>query len=191
MNNIITLEPKDVPENLKKGYSGRKFEARPSESVSLYGTYWSGGSRNTYTAINMATGVSVPFDGIGNASPVEFGGTLEGKTITMEPGIAIVKHSTFSGKDMGLTIYVHPDNAATLLQSPVDITEKEAIVLSITKGYKPFYRREAAQKVGINAEQWQTIVDGLTVRKFTRKNGSITPAGKNAVSNHPATRKYY
>lgn len=41
----------------------------------------------------------------------------EGKTVALQPGIAIVEKSVFCGKEMALRVYIHPDNMVKFLPS--------------------------------------------------------------------------
>ena len=182
----ISLESNQVPESLKNGYNGRKFKVKVTKSMTMHQTYWSGGSRSEYSGIALATGQLAAVPGV--AAPYEFGGDMEGKSIALKPGFAVVEHSVFQGKDMGLTFYIHPDNAPQFLPAPCDLTEDEAKVLAITNALISSYRRESAARHGINKAQWADIAEGLKERGLLRKNGSITPKGKNAISGHPAER---
>jgi hypothetical protein len=97
---------------------------------------WSGGSRDSYQAIELATGKAM--DAINhNAAP--WNPERKEKTIALRPGYAVVEHSIFCGRDSGLTFYVHPDDAAKLLPAPVELTELEALVLNATATYKSSY----------------------------------------------------
>src|SRR5208282_4301670 len=55
-------------------------------------------------------------------------------------GIAMVVHSMFCGKDMGLTFHVHPDSAAKLLPAGGEpLTETQKLVLNATASLKSSY----------------------------------------------------
>lgn len=89
-------------------YRGRKYHVQvhdvdfPVDVTS----YWSGGSRDYFAAINLATMETVvvpqngtPFDG----GPIRPGGVI------IPTGFAIVEHSIFCGKDIGITVHVGPE----------------------------------------------------------------------------------
>lgn len=86
----------------------------PTETVTLSGTYWSGGSRSTYTAVNIATGMS---SGAPQYNPPQFGGPQSDPQVSVPEGIAIVKTGTFCGKTAAATIYLNPANMAKLLET--------------------------------------------------------------------------
>ena len=114
MADRIKLTAKDVPAMLRRavpGYHGRKWRANVTTSVQMYDTYWSGGTRNQYRAVNLETGM------VGEPGSGAFGNFLNPRepTVELPPGVAIVEHSMFMGKDVGITIHVHPANVRSML----------------------------------------------------------------------------
>ena len=109
MNNTLHFDRNDIPSTLLRavdGYSGRKFRVTARESVTLTDMQWSGGTRSTYTVVNLATGETKPI-----TDPRPF----PQNQYTPEPiktvnDWCVVEHSMFCGKDMGITFHVHPDN---------------------------------------------------------------------------------
>lgn len=87
------------------GWRGRKLRTEQRESVTLLGTYWSGGSKNTFVAVELATLRTSPADRrLGD--PNAFGGIGDSHpTIRIPPGYAIVEHVIFRGKDLGCRVY--------------------------------------------------------------------------------------
>lgn len=77
-----------------------------TDSVSFYNTFWDGGSRNVYRAVKLENGTVSSLE-TGN-SP--WSAVAEGKTVALEPGIAVVEESVFCGKIMPLRVYLHPSN---------------------------------------------------------------------------------
>jgi len=164
-------------------YRGRKFSFEVADSVALTGTYWDGGSRSSYGGVNLSTfqAASLPqFD------PPQFGGPIQTPKVEVRPGMAIVEHSIFRGRDAGITFYVHPSDAPQLLPEPESVTEDEQIVLVFTHARKNTYGgrsnirfTEAHRRYGITADRWTAAQETLKARKLLRANGSITPAGKN------------
>ena len=110
----IKLTAKDVPPAIRAafpGYHGRKWRANVTTVVYMGDTYWSGGTRNEYVAVELATGrVASPDAGA-------FGTFLRPHEPQVElvPGAVIVEHSMFMGKDVGITIHVHPSNVRSML----------------------------------------------------------------------------
>jgi hypothetical protein len=179
----IYLEPSQVPAHLKAGYNGKTFRAVVTDSLTIpsqAGT-WSGGSRDTYQAIDLSTGRAI------NASDnmsAPWSDTRTDKTVTLRSGFAVVKHTLFSGRDLGLTFYIHPDNAAQLLPpSDDEITPTERKVLAIIGKLKSSYRKEYFNRAGIKEPELEAIKASLIKRGYLTKIGAITPKGRNARGN--------
>ena len=201
----IYLEPNKVPAHLRAGYSGKQFKAQAAESVTvpMDAGLWSGGTRDTYRHIRLSDGATVAAVNH-NASP--FGNARHDVTITLQPGYAVILHSLFCGKDMGITFFVHPDNIAALLPAPAaDLTLHEAIVLEYTISRKSSYggkdsyqmaqddmakctygdeRIRYLQSINFpSREQWETAKQSLIEHGLLNKAGAVTPAGRNARKN--------
>jgi hypothetical protein len=116
MRDAIGLKSKEVPEFLKAGYKGRKFRLHICETVEIPAdaNLWSGGSKDSYSAIELETGRAVILGSTG--APWARG--RENKTIRLVPGIVVKMHSYFCGKDTGLTFYAHEDNVRKFLNGP-------------------------------------------------------------------------
>ena len=176
----IFLEPSQVPAHLKAGYNGKTFRAVVTDSLTIpsqAGT-WSGGSRETYSAIELATGKAVSASDNASAPWSE---TRADKTVTLRSGFAVVKSIMFQGKDLGLTFYVHPDDAVKLLPpSDDEITPTERKALAIIGKLKSSYRKEYFNRAGIKETELEAIKAGLIKRGYLTKIGAITPKGRNA-----------
>lgn len=92
----------------------RKHQATLSarETVCLSGTYWDGGSRSEYTAVDLVTGRS---KGAPHYDPPQFGGPMVDPVVAIPEGIAIVETGIFQGKQATARVYVNPSNMAKLL----------------------------------------------------------------------------
>lgn len=92
----------------------RKHQATlsASETVRLSGTYWDGGSRSEYTAVDLVTGRS---KGAPQYDPPQFGGPLVDPVVAIPENIAIVETGIFQGKQATARVYVNPSNMAKLL----------------------------------------------------------------------------
>ena len=122
MYQTLTIKLKDHPEAkrliLAVDPTYKKHDAYitvQDTPVELYGTYWSGGTINTYTAVNIATrhtSAAPQYD------PPQFGGPKETPKVALPEGVAIVKTGMFCGKKACARIYLHPANAAKLLPAP-------------------------------------------------------------------------
>lgn len=193
----IHLDPAMVPPAMRGNYSGKQFKAIVSETVTIPADagLWSGGSRETYRVIHLETGHDAPAADH-NASPWD---NRRDNTITLQPGFAVVCHSLFCGKDMGLTFYVHPQNAAKLLPAPVELSELDKVILAYTRARKSSYAgkdryaqaaddwqwkaRGKTNKLFYTRDQWEAGKADLATRGLLNKAGALTTAGKNAASN--------
>ena len=169
-----------VPAALRGSYTGKKFKAVvcTEMTIPMDAGLWSGGSRAEYSAINLENGKSMPFQG-SNLAPWD-GGRRDHK-VTIVPGMAVVLHSMFCGKDMGLTFYIHPDNATKMLPAPVELSKEEKVVLTTIRSYKAAYRQQMAQGQGISGTQYAAILQSLTEKGMLHKGNRITTKGKNAI----------
>ena len=193
--NTIYLDANMVPATLRRGYDGKKFKAHVCETMTIPMTagLWDGGSRDKYSVIRLADGAEIePINH--NAAP--WNRERRDVTVQLEPGIAVVEHSMFCGKDMGLTFYVHPSNAAQLLPRPSgELTPHEKLVLIATRSLKSSYagrdRYDNAQgeyhceKALAGAPypsraQWDEAKQSLIGKGLLNKAGAITTAGRNA-----------
>lgn len=191
----IHLEPNQVPQHLRSGYDGRKFKAEVCEQVTIPATagLWDGGSRDTYSAVNLATGEQMNVPGQDVAL---FDKQRQSRNLPIVPGFAIVRHSIFCGQDTGLTFYVHPSNATAFLPAPTTLTPWQRLVLMATRSLKSSYggrdRYEMAQTeysctkaLGDTAfptrEQWEATKAELVIAGLLNKAGAITTKGRNAI----------
>ncbi len=190
MTHTIHLEPTMVPAAMRGAYAGKQFKARVCETMTIPMTagLWEGGSRDTFQVIRLDDGATV--DAVQhNAAP--WNAARRDIEVKLVPGIAVVEHTIFCGNDMGLTFYVHPDNAAKLLPAPVELTAFEQIVLNATAGYKSSYggrdRYEMAQgdyrgQAYPTRSEWDAAKQSLIGRGMLNKAGAITVSGRNAVT---------
>lgn len=197
----IHLDRNMIPAHLRRNYTGRQFAAIVTETTTIpaLAGLWSGGTRDSYVIVRLADGAELP-------APVHQGLHPDDKArrdtpIKLEPGIAVVRHTIFCGKDHGLTFYVHPADAAQLLPAPsAELTPHESIVLKATTTYKASYgglsryqlaKRDAtgyANHVKVpdgatfpTPQEWETAKASLIAKGLLNKAGAITTAGRNAV----------
>lgn len=110
------------------GYAGRKIKLNVTDKVTMLNTYWDGGSRSTYSAMNLATMTMVDLP---KFNPPQFGGPSSPPEIELTDNLAVIEHSVFCGKDSGLTISVSAQNAAPLLpKGNVELTSDEQVCLN-------------------------------------------------------------
>lgn len=177
------IERKDVPAvilNAFSNYKGKTFEVKVAEKVSLNNSYWSGGTKSDYVAVNLATGVKQEASGI--SSPYRLNGEIP--EVDIPVGVAIVEHVIFCGKDMGLRIYIRPENATPLLGTgeKVDLTDDQKVVLRLTRSLKSSYggiSNYRQHSSGFSLDKWNTIKQGLIELGYLAKNGALTTKGRN------------
>ena len=165
-------------------YSGRKFRVKVAIHPINVRSYWEGGSRTFFKFIKLSD-VSKSFEVPAQSA---FDRPIEGAdSVELVPGLACVSHSYFCGKDMGIEIMVHPDNAPRLLPEPMELTEDEKIVLKYTKGYKACYAGrsnnrlyEAQHYTDITEARWEVAKASCIQKGLLNKAGAITNAGRNA-----------
>lgn len=108
------MKCKDAPElaALTKVVGSRKrsLTFTVCEEVTLYGRYWSGGTRHEYFAVNIETKKVIKAPDCWN--PLR---NVENVTVPIPEGIVIVEAGTFCGKPSVPHIYINPINTAKLL----------------------------------------------------------------------------
>jgi hypothetical protein len=181
-----------VPASLRGDYSGKMFKAVVCTETTIPSDagLWSGGTRDHYSAIDFTTGQQVAIPGQ-QSSP--WNEARRDVVMELKPGFAIVRHSFFCGKDMGLTFYVHPDNAAKLLPAPAaELSEHEKLVLNATCSFKASYGGKDRYMMAYDERKygdistfptradWQVAKDSLIGKGLLNKAGAVTPAGRNA-----------
>jgi hypothetical protein len=186
---MIYLEASQVPMHLRGSYTGRTFRAYVVTSVEMpadAGT-WSEGSREMWCLRRLSDGQSV---NITDTYSAPWSGQRSDRKIAMVPGVVAVTHSISHGRDVGLTIYVHPDDATKLLPAPVDLTDHERIVLRATRSYKASYGgadrytmawRDAQGKLFPTKAGWAIAKESLIAKGLLDKRGALTVAGRNAI----------
>lgn len=189
MQNVIRFT--DPPPELARifrvafpSYKGRTYSLRTADGPVSVRSYWDGGSRTTYRFVRSdGQVIAAP-----SSHPIFENHILGVDSVTIPHGVVLVEHSIFCGKDTGLTAVIPSDRIAGYLPPVEKLTEPEGLVLAYTSALKNTYGGEknirfshANREHGITAEEWSTAQTALIGRKLLRKNGSITPEGRNAV----------
>jgi hypothetical protein len=168
-------------------YKGRKLSIKVANNPLDVRSYWSEGSRDHFVFLrldNLKT-YEIPSQSMYDTQMKNV------DNVQLVPGMICVEHSYFCGKDMGITIHVHPDNAPNLLpNNNTELTRDEKIVLVYTRSLKNTYGgetnlrfKEAKRKKSISLEQWENAVKSLQNKKMLTKAKSITIDGKNIIRN--------
>jgi hypothetical protein len=188
MREAIILELEQVPPQLRgvDGYMGRHYAvtARESFTVPADAGLWEGGSRDTYLLVELATGRTIHAVAH-EAAP--WAKDRKSITTNIPPGAALVLHSIFRGKDMGLVFHVHPDSIAPMLPAPsaLELSLAEQVVLSVSSGLIPKARREYAARAGVDGNAYESALLSLQGKGLMSANKALTVKGKNAVSTLP------
>lgn len=82
------------------------------ERVMLSGTYWDGGSRSTYHAVDLRTLRTLPAP---QYNPPQYCGPSTDPVVEIPESVAIVKTGVFMGKTATATVYIHPNNATRFI----------------------------------------------------------------------------
>lgn len=192
----IWLDPAMVPQHLRGSYRGKMFKAVLTDRTTVPATagLWDSGSRDTYVALELKSGktvtVSDQFSAPWDAARVD-------REVTLQQGLVVVRHTISRGKDLGLTFFLSPDDAAPLLPAPVDLTGRERIVLEATARFKSSYMgRDRYQMAAgdrsfldqhipgeraITRAEWNSAKAALIEKKLLTGSGAITVAGRNAI----------
>ena len=164
-------------------YKGRTYTLSTNVPSQL-NSYWDGGSKDSYIFYELSTGKT--FHVATNHPFFERENPRDLKALP--PGVILVCHSIFCGKDMGITIYADEMSLAPLLPPKTDVTDDERIVLTYTARLKNTYGgetniryRNAKRDTGISPERWNAAKSQLIGKGLLRKNGAITPQGRNAI----------
>lgn len=185
----IHLDPSDVPPAIVHAarYGGRKWQLRVGESVNVSNTQWDGGTRNQYTLVRLEDGQSMH---VSDPRPWPESMSMIGE-VAIPSGCAVLEHCTFCGKDLGVRIYIRPENATPLLPKPADdLPRMMLIVLVATRSLKPSYNgnsnyrcTEAMAMTGISRSEWDAAKRLCIEFGYLTKIGAITVKGKNAAGN--------
>ena len=118
----------------------------------------------------------------GNAAP-PWANPYEGAIIPLAAGLVLAQHAMLCGKDLGVTLHVHPSLLPRFLPSAAEeLSEEERVVLRCIRSLISSYRREEAARSGLDAAGYARVVEGLKGRGLLAANGGLTLAGKNAAA---------
>lgn len=164
-------------------YKGNIFKLDAFSGPMNLSSYWDGGSRNYYVILNLRNLKSkdIPENGTpwsGNPYRIS----------KLPEGIVVVRHAISQGKDLGITIYVNPENMAKMLPQAQELDWAEKVVLTATRSLKSSYAgikdyrfHEALKDTGITKPEWDVAKERLITKKMLNRAGSITDEGRNAI----------
>jgi hypothetical protein len=106
---MVTLILKEHPDikrlvlAVDRTYRKPKVYFSDTDKVRLTGTYWDGGSRSTYTAINIAT---LETGRAEQYAPPQFGGPSKPLEVAIPAGVAVIETGVFQGKTATAHVYI-------------------------------------------------------------------------------------
>ena len=181
--------PQTVQRALKAVDYGRRdirVEARPTISILGAG---GDGYQEFAVILNLETGHSETLEGSwGGANPWSPRNQvdLDDRQHAIPMNGAVIKGTRGGGRPVYAVLYVNPNNMATLLPAPVDLTPQEDWALAIISGLKPGYRGESFERRDLGAYNAQNpVLISLVKKGLVKATGSgiqITTEGKNAVN---------
>lgn len=184
---------KDTIRRLFPDYTGRRdVYIEVAERVQLTGTFWDSGHRSSYAAYEPITKAQ---RALPRFNPPQFGGPQVAPFVPLSDGQGhyIIVAERHMGAFEYITLYVHPDNAVSLLPAPLDLTLEQKIVLTFTRGLKSSYAgisdyrfHEAHERTGISRQKWDDAKAQCIAQGLLNKAGAITADGKNAVGDASA-----
>ena len=141
-------------------------------------SWWDNGVRDFYAVVNPATGVVVeaPSQHPWFDAKVDWVHDYQ-----VRKGEVVVRHSYF-GTRQHVTLIVCPEQAPAMLPRPIEVTDDERGVLSVTAGYLPAFRKEYFARLGLTPTAVETAKASLMSKGMLTKAGAITPKGRNAIS---------
>jgi hypothetical protein len=88
-------------------YKKKSVFVSSSETISIGGTYWSGGSKSTYHAVKLDTLAVLQGK---QFNPPQFGGPAVNPEVAIPAGVAIIETGIFCGKTATAHITFHPSD---------------------------------------------------------------------------------
>ena len=188
---IIEVPFSDVKDIIQAAFPGEssrrtvKVQVRQTYQVS---DYWSEGSRNHAAFVKLDGMQVIQATNLPAEARQQAGNPyhLAAGEVMMTPGIVVVEHTIFCGKDLGFRLYVHADNMSKMLPAKVPnmLTERDKRILVIHRGIKSGpYRQEALREIKATS----TDLDGLVALGYLNRNKagsiSLTQEGRMVVAN--------
>jgi len=174
----VTLSKGDIP-LLDSIVKEKSYSIRPAKLI-VISSYWSGGSKDSFGAFDSC---GQPVELPPHTGAPQFGGQSADVQVDGNPIAYLVNWPTFRGKRLPPTVYLQADqferHATKAAEAVPELTVAQTYALSITAMYKSGARKdEWARRFPI--EDYQPTRDSLVPLGLMRKNGAITPKGRNA-----------
>jgi hypothetical protein len=181
---MIYLEPKDLPSQLRPLHD--KGPVRVSTvtqvTVPMDAGLWSGGTRDVYTAVVLATGQTQSL----TTFSAPWSEDRFSRTYTLSTGFAVARTGSFCGKPAGLHLYIHPSDAWPALAAPEpELSRQEQVVLQACAGYKSSYRSDFYRRQNVQTSEVEQATAKLVSLGYLKPRGGVTPAGRNRRNTLP------
>lgn len=111
---VKTKDVKEVVRAVDPSYRKRQVSVVAASSVCLHDLNWSGGTRSSYTAVDLST-MGVVGGSSRYAAMAPWSNPAEGATLPIPEGFAVVRTGFFCGRELTATVYVNPANLQKLL----------------------------------------------------------------------------
>lgn len=179
MSTSVYLDKHDLPPCLQHLHREGRTQAVLTETMSIpadAGT-WSGGTREVYEAVELASGRIVS---ITDTFSAPWDTSRRHREVALKPGYAILQTGSFCGKPGNVYLYVHPESAMLRLPAPASLSQVETKVLDVHCSLISSARAEELRRAGITAEQAETARLALVAQGYLKPRGGVTTKGKNA-----------
>lgn len=181
----VTEDIKLIARTAFPDYKGKMFQLKVATGPLNMRSYWDGGSRDYWMLLNTATGVAQEMPA---QHPFFDKQILGSDKVELVENVVAVQHCIFCGKDLGLTVYIHPSNATKMIGTIIKAEGDEKIVLVYTRGLKSTYAgisnfrfHSANREKGITQERWEVAKTSCVTKGWMNKAGAITNAGRDAI----------
>lgn len=158
-------------------FKKREVEIRPFKGPMRLDSYWSGGSRDYYAIVNLATykKEEIPENGSGFTENTY-------RMSELPNNLAVVRFH-LGGSYEAVTIYVNQENLINMLPPKTEeLAWEELVVLVATRSLKPPTRyKEANYYTKITEKEYMEAKANLITKGYLNSAGAITQKGKNAA----------
>lgn len=170
------------------GYHRKDIEVKFVDETTFASAYGKGYCAYL-VSMNLATGVksAVSYGSWGGSNPFESKAIDDcDESLPIPINCAVLSGNQGGGRPVSGILYVSTANAASLLPSKEETTEREEIILAIMKGLKASYRKEEYNRQGLEVtEQTFSELQAKGLVKINRAGSvSLTTKGKNHANKH-------
>lgn len=144
---------------------------------------WSGGTREIYSAVELATGKAVS---ITDTFSAPWDKSRSSRQIQLRPGYAVAVTGSFCGKPATTTLYALPSDVAPMLPAPApELTYAQQVVLDACCGLISKARKDEYRRAGLTDADVEQATAQLVKLGYLKPRGGTTVAGMNARIRNP------